>query len=178
MECPLVGEMSSTSAARRSTVSGMAEHPTASATAANGEECPAVEPEDLPMLQESVNQVEVQVLPCEGTSSPECAVPSAIPSAQPSSGAEGASGPIPSTPLRGMPGPRPPSRRCSTSASGSRNPAPTPARRSNPCHSVKGTLRRRCRVCKIRTFWICPGCRLRSMCPGRCFLDFHGSALL
>jgi hypothetical protein len=42
-----------------------------------------------------------------------------------------------------------------------------------PHHSVHSEERRKCRQCSKRMKWICPRCKGWSMCPGKCFLDFH-----
>ena len=41
------------------------------------------------------------------------------------------------------------------------------------CLSTKGSKRRRCRICKIRTKWNCPCCYNCVLCPGECFLEYH-----
>ena len=176
MGCPLVSDSMAYQRHRSSTAGDNASAVGSAAPAAGEEEAGGIADEAVFLSQESVNggghsfdAAEVPPPPAHA------AIPSVDTSVVVS--ADGRA-PVhqPLTPASGSGTPGAPPGRGSSSGGHRQSTPPSVARRSTPCHSVKGTLRRRCRVCKRRTFWVCKGCRLWSMCPGVCFLEYHGSA--
>ena len=175
MECPLVADSGAGSTARGS---GMAEPPsdnTAPFSPHPLQDPSNTEAEDVFLSQESVNGG-------NGNGEPgHEAEPSLGPGAGSTLG-EGATAREPrplvphlGTAEGGSSNPGRMSSRGDSSAGESRTTARSPRIRLPPCHSVKASLRRRCPVCKIRTYWVCAGCQRWSMCPGTCFLEYHRS---
>ena len=176
MECPLSEDFGTAPTSRHSGLFEVSQEEPAEPAPQTVQHTGDPEEDPMPSSQESVNCC---TLNANSRDPPSESLPAHVyPSAPVATldGEGGALGDVHSIPAGRSSTPSTLPRRDSSSAEFDWSRAPRTARRSTPCHSVKGTLRRRCRVCKRRTVWVCKGCHLSSMCPGACFLDFHGSA--